>query len=301
MKGVIPVNGFFVLFTLLFFMSSVSADFGLAFEPGCDLLGGVCRPIFGRAHGLCGSWERSGFCMVEYQANGQFCCMGVGDPACEGCLSVCELKCGESGSVVSFCRGDGVGANCVCASSASSVCDRVGCGGDSFNMGRLDCGGESLCCAGCELSSCDCSCYVPGETPEAVYGLECDKDCLALYDITGCRKTIDGCTPTYQNPDLEGVIITSQTMHNLIYPFQFGKNDSRKPFSGGSTGEIIYVSTTLYKAPTSTTSTTQATSSTSSTTYTTSSFTYTFFPPTSFIPEPGIGETGYHLIGVLPN
>jgi len=54
-----------------------------------------------------------------------------------------------------------------------------------------------LCGAGetCELSLCDCECYIAGQTPEELTGMICGINCAAEYNVIGC-ECLDGMCKT---------------------------------------------------------------------------------------------------------
>lgn len=45
----------------------------------------------------------------------------------------------------------------------------------------------------CELSLCDCKCYLKGSTPEAVEGKACDLDCAQKFRVGGCELKEGAC------------------------------------------------------------------------------------------------------------
>ncbi|MBI5159403.1 DUF333 domain-containing protein [Candidatus Micrarchaeota archaeon] len=45
----------------------------------------------------------------------------------------------------------------------------------------------------CELSLCDCKCYLKGSTPEAVEGKACDLDCAQKFRVAGCELKNSAC------------------------------------------------------------------------------------------------------------
>ncbi len=56
----------------------------------------------------------------------------------------------------------------------------------------------------CELSLCNCKCYLKGSTPELVEERVCGTNCLEELNIAGCELVGDVCVEVKGSPRLEG-------------------------------------------------------------------------------------------------
>lgn len=97
--------------------------------------------------------------------------------------------------------------------SAGCIGQQKGCRlpGDCEGRSHANCSSDWLCidnkcvwgCGECTLSSCDCKCYLKGESPEEKTGKLCGINCLGEFNVSGCEYRNGRCVGLYREAETE--------------------------------------------------------------------------------------------------